>query len=401
MAVKKLFTLFNIKNALVVIFILSIFFSNAINNISFFILLGISIFEIAKKKKIEFNKLYFFLVFVFLYLILEIVLFGDFTEDSQIILRYLLLAVFPLLFYADKHFLSSFKKCYLIAYSVFLVVIFYGVILNYINFQEFNFYTTGKNIKNFLYIERLYFGLSSMIAGVFIIDVFKEKIKIKYVLLSLVFLANFLISSRLSTLFLIFLIFIQCFKNFNLKLSYKNILAFIGILVIGFFFISKNKGIKERLFLNVSNLDEFIEEVKIKEPRFAIWRCVANLKNKEEFNSLIGYKTDLQIENDLIKCYSETIYIKDKREWFVKNKYNSHNQFFYIYLLHGAIALILFILFLLVAPFINKSSSVTFFSIIVISFLFIENPFFRQIGVYLIGICLSLLCYPDKKKSYV
>lgn len=119
-------------------------------------------------------------------------------------------------------------------------------------------------------------------------------------------------------------------------------------------FIYSNPKIQERV--NHNNIDMMIDH----EPRFVIWESVNNIKNNDDFNSLIGYGNYQLIEDYLIINYEKIINKKEKRDYFVKEQFNTHSQFFDYLLFGGYIAFTLFISFCLFSLWYTKQNFTSF-----------------------------------------
>ncbi len=150
--------------------------------------------------------------------------------------------------------------------------------------------------------------------------------------------------------------------------------------------IFTNKNISERFFIK-SNIEESLKVASDYEPRIVIWNCANNMSEKNDFSFITGFKGYEIVTNNFLECYSATIENESKKEYFLSEKFNSHNQFIDFYLCGGLLGLALFTSFFIKLFYEVKSS---FFSVaIVISFLlffFVENIFYRQFGCYLFGI---------------
>ena len=91
-------------------------------------------------------------------------------------------------------------------------------------------------------------------------------------------------------------------------------------------------------------------------------------------------------------CYENTIEEKSKRNWFIAQRYNTHNQYIDIYLGSGIIALALMITGILILLIKNRRQFFpTALMVTFIAFALVENVFHRQIGAYYIGFILLAL----------
>jgi hypothetical protein len=152
-----------------------------------------------------------------------------------------------------------------------------------------------------------------------------------------------------------------------------------------------NKNIKNRFHIKDS-YTETIKVLKNQEPRFIIWECSLSQIYDVNFNFLTGYNDRGSIEKKLIACYDSIIENTSKRDYYLKTRFNTHNQFFDILLDGGIIGLGLFLLILFLPLFYFRNNfEAVFFLVGLVIFLGIENLFFRQLGAYLFGIFIPLL----------
>jgi len=102
-----------------------------------------------------------------------------------------------------------------------------------------------------------------------------------------------------------------------------------------------------------------------------------------------------ETKDKLVSCYNVLISKEDKREYFVEEKFNPHNQYFDFLLSYGIIALLLFLGFLITLSLKNSNSYYKMSLILtIVVFAFIESFFQRQIGGYLFAIIFILILYP-------
>ncbi len=375
------------------VFLITLFKGSAINNISYVLILIITFLTSERKSfKIKPPKSFktVILLITICYLIFDLSVLGSFQENTKLLARYLVLFTAPLLFLNANS--ESFKKIYLMAYTVFFCLTIYSIVTNYVTYNAFNFYKFGGNAKDYMFIERLYFGFMSVLASIFIIDRFKVKIALKYSLLISVLLVIFLIASRFAFFVIFLLLFNQIRKDFKNNISFVKI--GVGILFISVLFLLglRNEGFKKRLFLNSNSVENFILNIKINEPRHAIWKSSLTLVKQNDFDKLTGFRSITELRILLVESYKKNVYIKSKRDWFVQKKFNTHNQYLFVFLLNGGLGLMLLLISLGLLYFYNNLELAKSISFLVILFFLIENPFNRQIGTYLVTICVALIC---------
>lgn len=374
-------------------FLLSFPFSSAINNISYGLLMATSIFILFKNKQtIKISRLGYISIFVVLLLILDILFLGNISKDYNTIFRYLILLTSPLLFYGDKHSNFQFKKIYLISYGVFFLIAVFDIFNHFLEFNNFSFYKGVVKVKDAFFFERLYFGLFSVLAAIISSDIFKNKYLKKYTVLLLILLINFIIATRLAFLIVFAILISQAIidaKRISLKKTFISgailLIVFIGL-------ISINEGFRSRFLLNSKSYDEFVLKFKINEPRYAIWKCAFLIStDNPEFNKLTGFSSNDQLFKNLFGCYEKHVYIEAKRNWFLRDKLNTHNQFIHFYLLHGIVGLSFIVLLIFSFLLYNHNVLSLYLLLSIVLFCTIESFIFRQIGVYLISVSLYLL----------
>ena len=395
----KFLSLINLRILFSFAFLISFPFSTAINNIAFGVLISLSIYLlIIRKHKLQFTRLGYISIGVVLFLILDIAFFGDITEDIDTILRYLILLSSSIFFVGDESFILKFKKIYLIVYGFFFCIILYNLIGHYLEFNQFILHKSLVNVEKVLFFERLYFGLFSTIAAIIACSIFREAYVIKFIILISILLITFMIATRLAFLLLICIFISQIINDYRIIFSKKVILPGALLILVFFSLASVNGGFKKRFLFQSKSYNDFVENFKINEPRYAIWKCakIISIENTR-FNKIIGFSRNSELFDNLFQCYEEHIYIKNKREWFLRDKLNTHNQFIHVFLLHGGIGIGLIIL-MFIAFFRYKKNIISIYLLLtIILFSMIESFIFRQIGVYLIFVCFSLLA--TKKTS--
>jgi O-antigen ligase len=214
--------------------------------------------------------------------------------------------------------------------------------------------------------------------------------KLGYLSLTFIFiLFLFTIVARLALFLSLIFIFIKIFHHFKLSKT-KLLITFCSLIIIISSVFLLNKNLKNRFHIKDSYI-ETINVLKNQEPRFVIWKCSLNQIYDINFNFFTGYSDRSNIEEKLTSCYGETIENISKRDYYLKTRFNTHNQFFDIFLDGGIIGLSLFLVFLLF-PFIyfRNNFEAVFTLLGLITFLGLENLFFRQLGAYLFGILIPL-----------
>ena len=379
---------------LVVCFLVfSLSISQALPNI--FLALATLIIFFRKKKKNKIPKAYLIiLILFFLFTVTKALIYNSFLQNIEEYKHLLVLIISSVLIF-------KVKDIYLIVrgyvYGIVSIVLFtYGkIVVFYLKHNNLPF-DNSSEIHNLLSIHRPYLGFMCFSAIVLIfflinnVDSISIKKRIHFILGILIFSFLYLIVARLSLILAIG--YIICRIILTLRLSKTKIISsFFFVTLLALFFLLSNNNFKKRFHVQGSisqTVDTFIDY----EPRFVIWHCSLNQFKQKDFSFLLGYNNRAQIIENLISCYQESIQKKSKREYYLKSKFNTHNQLIDIFLDGGLISLSLFLLLIFIACYSLKNNFDIFFLIGgLLLFLFIENLFHRQLGVFLFGILVPLL----------
>jgi O-antigen ligase len=216
------------------------------------------------------------------------------------------------------------------------------------------------------------------------------KEKIAYILLAILilFFLNIIVA-RLSLLlsFLYLIISVLMFLALN-KTQLVVSLFFLSLLFLTVF--SLNKNLKNRLHLKNTYI-ETINVLRNQEPRFVIWDCAISQINNKDFNGYFGYQNRKTIQNNLNDCYNSSISNISKKEYYLITKFNTHNQFFDIFLDGGVVGTFLILIIFIFSTYSFRNNFDAIFILFSFSlFLVVENLFHRQLGAYLFGIFIPL-----------
>ncbi len=182
---------------------------------------------------------------------------------------------------------------------------------------------------------------------------------------------------------------------FYSKKKKQYIIFFACVIAITIAAFKFNKNLGERFFYTQSSESKkgYVELFIAWEPRVVIWECNYNIL-KSDTQLLIGngfYAT----KDKLVSCYDGLINKQDKRNYFIAERFNPHNQYFDFLLSYGIIALLVFLSIFIIASFNHRKSYYkTALILTIIAFAFIESFFQRQIGGYLFAIIFILILYP-------
>lgn len=312
-----------------------------------------------------------------------------------------LLMVLALAFLVQKVENQKLIKASFIFGVLFAIVItLYKISNYYFQFHEIPLGDTPQSI-NLLMIYRPYFGFMGVLAVIFLLQL-RAEISIKKIYLDLAFLliTSFIVfvSARLS-LFLILIICITVMLKNN-QISIHKVAIYISLSLITLFIIFyANNNLKQRFHIQ-NSFKETINELSNYEPRVVIWSCSYNLIKQENYNVLFGFNDIQNIRNYLVNCYAEKIENKSKKEYYVNERFNSHNQFIDFLLSGGIIGMLIFIFFFIYI--IHQAKFNIYGTLIIISFIMFclfENVLWRQLGVYLFGVFIPLCELENNKKS--
>ena len=392
---KKETTVFDVFFALLVF---TIPLSFALPNI--FLVLAFLTFLVKKNK--EKTNLYVKLVLLFAaFLILKALFNKDLIEGFFIYKHLIAFVVISILVFNISN-LTLVKKGFVLG-VLFAVILTVLQIISY--YLEHNSIPLGNTAEagELLLIHRPYFGFICFLGIVCCTDLnntaksLKEKVFCK-VIITLFIIFIYLIAARLAIGLVIIYLFITLLQRVNLskKKLFLLIGVFIGLILL---LVINNKNLKKRLHIE-NTFDKTVQVISNQEPRVVIWSCFFKLIKKPNFNYFTGYNDVKSIQFILNDCYKHSIENVSKNKYYLKTKFNTHNQFFDFYLQGGIIGLFLFILIFCYSLYYLRFSFVGLFVVFsFILFLIVENLFHRQLGVYLLGVFMPLFLKPQINKS--
>lgn len=347
-------------------------------------------------KKDDFQKLKSLSIVIFLgfftYLLIDSFASGRLPDDFNIIKKVMIAVGLAVLYIpvADAKKINS-----AIIFSSLAAILFsvYNFVLITDATGSFALGDSPQVIESLL-IDRLYLGLLST----FSILISYKSIKKKYHPNNNYYLANILInalfivliSSKIAVVSLFVLLLIRQF--YGKRKIWKVLIAVFAIFaVVSLFYVIKNeKFIQSSQRENHKNPPAFIENSMTYELRAVVWNCAKNIISDQGF-SLTGIGFDAT-KDQLVSCYEDQIVNSKKKEKFVSQRYNTHNQFLDFYLSAGFIALLVFLVFIIFS-FIatHKKFFPTAMVSILVMYCMVENLFHRQIGAYYVGFILIVL----------
>jgi hypothetical protein len=372
-------------------------FGEAIPNI-FLAATGIIFFFVIKKG--DFKKLKDASFFVFIAMIVLISIQSMFLnrwEDFEMITRFLIV---PAILILQLPLKNHKIPIYAFLAGTLTLVILAGINIGRIYLLNGTLDFAGENVNEIILGERPYLGfICVMVFCLSIYNGFKlfdhnKKQSFLFYALAVLFLGFiFIISARISLLSIVIILFIYLMNFQNKKIRYGLLL---GSLLVFFVIFLVNKDLKKRFFLTENSYT--IEEMLKFEPRYHIWRCSFFLIKKKPYLGW-GFENG---QNKLRGCYakSENFIDKEQQDYYVRSRFNSHNQFLNFFLSEGWLYLILFILFFGINFYQNRKIPIAT-ALLISLFLFccVENVLSRQMGCLLFGFVWVISCAFNQKSK--
>jgi len=368
-------------------------YARALPNIIMIILVLAFPFVIEKEDFLKIKKLPFFIFCAFaLYLVLNAFFSGRFSENFGVINKVVLgLALFIL--YLPVRGIKKVNKTIMLSALAAILFSLYSIV---VIINETGIFNIGNPLRSTgtLVIDRLYLGFlcvcSIVISFASMTKSYSEhnKYYLANGIINILFVL-FIVSRYAIVALLLILLLKQLYGN---KKVLKTGLVIIGIAFIGLVSYQLKDTLTKRFLYaeDYTTNASLIKNEKSFDQREQIWTCFSTIAKKRGilFSGLgfQGTKETLQ------SCYSAKILDFEIREWFLKKKYNTHNQFMDFYLSTGVFSLLLIVILCGVMFFKNRKHFIpTAFLIMMISFGMIENFFHRQIGAYYFGFILITL----------
>ncbi|WP_299315655.1 O-antigen ligase family protein [uncultured Aquimarina sp.] len=373
--------------------------STATPNIILSLITILFLFKINKEDLSIFkNKLNQLLLAIITLILLNSLVNHSISEDLNLISRLILILLVQIVAFkvVNKHLV----KLFFVA-SVNIVVCFtiYSIFSFYLETESFIFGNT-KSVSEILPLERPYLGflcLLNVLVSFHLINYYsKVFLKTAFLLSAIVsVLVIVTISARISLLSLLVILFISIFysKKKNLKMRIQLFSIFILVITGTLATIFMNKNLSERFFIE-DTYKKSLKKMAVYEPRVVIWNCAINITNSDEFNLMSGLQGFNETSKKLIECYDSDIQNKSKKDYFLNEKFNTHNQFVDFFLSHGIFLFLLLSVIFINGFFININRFPSIGIIIAFSlFFFVENVLHRQLGCYLFGVFMYLYFY--------
>lgn len=349
------------------------------------------------------------LIFLVIYMCLINLLKSD-SEDYKILSRYLIFIIIPFLTKKTTR-KTLLKFSFTFGINICTIYSFYLISAYYIENYSLPF---GNNdmVNKIILIERPYLGFMCTINSILSISLLQNLNKSSLLLKSYLMFSAInsvilliLISARMSIISIIiigsYFLFIL-FKKGIINIRYAWI--FMVIITSGIILLLNQTSLGDRLYLAESWKDTF-KKISIYEPRVTIWNCALEIiSESEKFNYLTGFSSFNQTQQELTFCYSSNIQNESKKEYYISEGFNSHNQYLDFLLTGGLIAFLLFLIFI-VSLFHKKNILKDKFHIsIIIAFILffsVENVLHRQLGCYMLGLLFLFINDSEKSTKYI
>jgi O-antigen ligase len=316
------------------------------------------------------------------------------------------LIIFPTIFYfvaGDKEIINcrtliTVKKVFIFSVLTFLLISFFYFYATepYYTFKSvLVHYSNLVNIRVSTYlIHPIYLSIYVGVAIIFSLQIINESSSKKNIpiIISLLFLIVFMaiLSKKGPILSFIPLGVFFLLKNTNKKVYY--LIPVFLILLVSIIYLPKYKGVNN--FVELNNLiNRKNEQNSSTSIRLQIYGCsIEQIIKSPVFGYGIG-----DVSKVLNECY------ENKNPILLEKHYNSHNQFFSIYLSTGIIGFFAFIyFFVFILKLANKKDTqILYFLVLYFCFnMFTENILEREDGVILVSFLLSLYFFENKQVIY-
>lgn len=366
-------------------------------------LLGILFFVDINKSKFKTSKLIKSKVFITLVLLVIYIfihaLFLDDWSGKRLRFCLLFLSIFILSFRITKQ--VRVFMAFVISVLIVSILGLFNIVNWYLKTGVFDMASGGGIIDELLILNRPYLGFALVIGSILCVYLagIYSSFSGYFWTIALFFTSYiYLISARISFISLLIVALLYLTFYYRAKVTTKAILL-ISVAGIISTAIILNKDLLERFYF-VDKLFAQSEQLKDSEPRIIIWDCALKIAKEKDFNIIYGLKSVEQLENKLVDCYALDTGNDERRAYFLKVRFNTHNQFLDIYLTLGIIGLSLF-LFFIIQLFLQKRLLFHQIAMLVTVILFcsVENMFYVQRGIYLFAFVIAFIMIMDSNKS--
>lgn len=290
------------------------------------------------------------------------------------------------------------KKAYVLSWAGFsaisLISLAFNLITKFENSHHYNFVQTSMYHFHFPY-DVLYINVAY--AFMLFNNIFK---KYNYII-GLVYLSVIILFGTRMGIFLFTLVSLfYAAYNFKKVLKLKNVLAMIFVVSMGLLMVKSSKYTNDKFFDTLKTLglktENYITNIGTDYHRISL-RQKLWLSSKEAYldssNKFLGYGVEKSA------AVLDKIYASKGYDF---NNMNSHNQYVSTTLNHGVIGLILLLLIFGNAAYVGiktkSTTSILTLCLIMCAF-FTESMLYRQKGVIIFALVLSLILVEEKRDA--
>jgi len=284
--------------------------------------------------------------------------------------------------------------------GILIIILINSVLIsyNYLNGIPIDL-SFGKSVNSLLLIERPYFAFLSVLANYIVFKWIRAgQSKLFYVVAVLSGSFCFFIAAKLGMILHILLLLYHTFKMLK-SINFKHLVVFSILISLLVIVIIKNPYLKERLRIE-SNIENTIRKFKAYEIRFIVWEC--NVETLKE-HWISGLKSHSNLIPTLTSCYESQINPErtKKISYYRESKFNTHNQYFDVWLTGGLVAIALMTL-VVIFPMFNFENYKNMIPglVLLLIFMLVENIWQRQMGCFIYSIFLGLYVPKDYSISW-
>lgn len=362
-------------------------------NILFGILVVTFPFIVKKEDFSKLKKTPTLLLALFIVYLVGSAFFLDRLDSDFKIIKKILIAIGLVILYIP---VSDFKKIKKAIVFSSLAAIIFSVINIIILSNSSGDFVVGNSplVIEALLIDRLYLGFLSVLSILISVKALSGKYhpnnpyNMANIVVNVVFIL--IIASKMAVMLLIALLLLRLLYGKTKKWGAVLVFAVVIFVVhlISTFEVEPNSISEENRQDN--SFSGFISNTVTWEIRSEVWKCANEISRSEGFVWFgLGYS---KTKDKLVDCYSSAISNEVKKEKFISERYNTHNQFIDFYLSSGFIAIAIFVLFLAVVFIsVRKGFFPTAMLLSLVFYCMVENVFHRQMGAYYIGFILIIL----------
>lgn len=405
MKIKKHFTLQNIVGFSICSYGIFPLLPEGLKGFPVVLLLLVSLFVFFKSKSKNFNLSGFIkLSSLYIVSVLSILYTGSFYIPNNKIETSLSLLVIPLAFYllrsesVKRRHIFLLLKLFVFSTLIMSFSFMYSYFINDLFTQESFKVNSFRNLTTEIPIigeHPIYVSLFLAISILISLSIYKYLNKKEKVLVFLFLIAStahlLLLSSKGIIIAIVIAVIVSLFKSVISRITKVAIL----LSIVGFFiasvlyFPNMERRFRE---LGTTTTYSHLHTTNSSSIRIAIYKCVVEkIKNKP----ILGYGWG-NGDKALLDCYEK------KSNYLLKERFNSHNQYFGYYLFGGIIALSVLVIFLFLQFKLALSNKNNLFLSLLVLFsiqMLTENLLNRQSGIIMFIFFISLFSTLNKVKA--